>query len=422
MTMSAVRQLNAQLSEETFVHDVFIGRQPVFDRDLEVWGYELLFRSGLENAASFPDASSATSRVILNALLEFGLSEVVGGAQALINLPQEFLVQDIAALLPKDRVVLEVLEDAELDQDAIDGVERLSAEGFTIALDDFAFEERWNEIVPYAGILKVEVPALSEREIRSRRDILAEFQARDVRLLAEKVETRAEFELYRELGFDLFQGFFFGRPNILNKAGIPSSRMQTLRLLSELNRDDSEVEDIEALVRSNVDLTYKLMRLVNSSAFALNRQVESVRDAVVYVGVGHVRRLATMVALASVDDKPNELLTVSLVRARMCERFAALESDPDLHQAFTVGMLSTLDAMLDQPMAEILEHLPLSGVARAALLEEEGKFGRYLRWSLGCERAESDVLNEIAVGSEDLGKNYLDSIVWARDTLNSIAA
>lgn len=400
--------------------DVFIGRQPVLDRDLAVWGYELLFRSGQDNRAHFSDAGQATSQVILNALVEFGLERVVGDSMALINLPRDFLIAEHTDLLPPAQVVLEVLEDVVIDDDLLGGVRRLRETGYTIALDDFAFEPRWAPLVELADVIKVEVPAISPQMRAQLGPRIGELRRRGVRLLAEKVETQEEFEAYRKLGFDYFQGYFFSRPKLMQGSRIPGSRLQTLRLVTQLNQDDVDLARLESLVSASVDLSYKIMRLLNSSRFALRRKVESVHQAIVLLGTRQLRSLATMVALSGIDDKPSELVMLSLVRARLCEQLSRLEGSQGADGAFTVGMLSTLDALLDRPIEELLAELPLADDVRAALLERTGPAGLCLEAALACEQADTGRLAALGLDPARVAELYVESLDWARDTLATL--
>ena len=400
--------------------ELFIGRQPVFDSDQNVWGYELLFRSSTENNASFENAQAATSQVILNALLEFGLERVVGDARALVNLPKDFLLGQQADLLPPHQVVLEILEDVEVDEDVVNGARRLREMGYTIALDDFAFEPRWEPLMDMADLIKVEVPAIPPDKLESLRRQFRTLKERGVRLLAEKVETHEQFDAYKTLGFDYFQGYFFSRPNVMQSSRIPTSRTQILRLLSELNRADVEVKSLEALVKTNVDLSYKLLRFVNSARYALAREVVSVRDALVLVGTRQMRVLAGMVAMSGVDDKPTELVELSLFRAKLCERLAVVSGHENPEMAFTVGMLSTLDALLDRPLAEVVSELPLTEQMREALLDREGECGRILTWTIAFEQANWGELDDSGLAASDISPLYLESLTWARETLEEL--
>lgn len=400
---------------------VFIGRQPVLDTNLHVWGYELLFRSGTDNQARFGDAGEATSQVIINALFDIGLERLVGDAMALVNLPRDFLVQEHADLLPSARVVLEVLEDVDIDDALCVGVRRLWNAGYTIALDDFAFEPRWEPLLDLAGIIKVEVPLIDPREHARLKPKIAELKQRGVLMLAEKVESEEEFEAYRDLGFDLFQGYFFARPKLVKGSRLPGNRLQTLRLLAELNNDELDTSQVASMVAPNVDLSVKLLRLLNSSRYAFLNTIDSVHQAVRLVGIRQLRALATIVVMTGIDDKPHELIALSLVRARMCECLAKEKGTVVESVAFTVGMLSTLDALLDRPLGELLDELPLTDEVRTALLEGAGPAGQYLQWAIACERMDSDVLDTIDMGPSELGRLYVECMSWARDTLGGLA-
>lgn len=396
--------------------DMYIGRQPVLDGEQNVWGYELLFRSNAENRASFDDAQQATSQVILNALLEFGLERVVGDAKALVNLPRDFLLGEQADLLPPQQVVLEVLEDVVVDEAVVSGVRRLRDVGYMMALDDFAFEAHWEPLLEMADLIKVEVPAIAPEVRDGLRQRFKDIKRRGTRLLAEKVETHEEFEAYKALGFDLFQGYFFSRPNVMQSSRIPGNRTQALQLMCELNREDVQMRSLETLIKTNVDLSYKILRFVNSARYAIARDIDSVRDALVLMGLKQLRTLANMVVLAGIDDKPSELVELSLIRARMCEQLSEHENANCCEAAFTVGMLSTLDALLDRPLVEVVADLPVAPEISAALLAKEGRLGRYLSWTLACENSDGAALAATGLSASDMSSLYVDAWSWARET------
>ena len=276
-------------------------------------------------------------------------------------------------------------------------------------------------MIEMADLIKVEVPAIAPEVRDSLRQRFKELKRRGTRLLAEKVETHEEFEAYKALGFGLFQGYFFSRPNVMQSSRIPGNRTQVLQLLSELNREDVQIEGLERLIRTNVDLSYKILRFVNSARYSLAREIGSVRDALVLIGLKQLRTLASMVALSGIDDKPSELVELSLIRARMCEQLSEHEGATCADAAFTVGMLSTLDALLDRPLEAVMADLPLAPDISAALLRKEGILGKYLSLTLACENADGPALADTGLSPSDVSSLYVDAWSWARETQSELA-
>ena len=364
-----------------------VGRQPILDKNLDVFGYELLFRP--DRTVNRPiNGESATSRVVNNAFVDIGLDRIVGEHRAFINVTRNFLLEHRELSFPKDRVVLEVLENVEIDNALIDAVEKLSNSGYLIALDDFIYDPKWIPLLGFADIVKVDIRMFSQSQLAEQ---LAYLSPHQPKLLAEKVETSEEFKRFRDLGFDYFQGYFLSRPQIVRGKQAPTNRTGLLSLIGRLQDPKIAVKEIEVLVGQDVALSYRLLKYINSAFFALPQPVESIGRAVVYVGLNQLRQWASLLATAGIHDKPKELMRLSLTRAKMCELLciAAGKSDKDVY--FTTGLFSALGALFDQPLHEIVKELPLSETIEVALLEHTGELGaalhfgiRDLRVAKGC--------------------------------------
>ncbi|HHO67445.1 MAG TPA: HDOD domain-containing protein [Gammaproteobacteria bacterium] len=399
--------------------DIYIGRQPIFDRQLDVYAYELLFRSGRRNIADVVDGDEATSLVIVNTFMEIGLNNIVGDRLAFINLTRAFVTDRYAVSLPKDRVVLEVLEDIEPDSEVVAGVRNLAAQGYRIALDDFIYNEALKPLVELADIIKIDVMELDAQEIHAHVEQLRRYP---VRLLAEKVETRRDFDYCVELGFDYFQGYYFSQPKIIRGQRLPNNRIAILRLLARLQDPDLGPQEVEELISRDVGFSYRILKYVNSAAFALPRKVESIREAVVYVGLQTVRHMAMLLAMSQLDDKPAEIVNTALVRGRMAELLAIRLGQPQPESFFTVGLFSILDVLMDNSMEEILTQLPLADHIAAALLEHAGIHGRILDCVLAYERGEWEKISCNTLTMKDIRGCYLEALAWSsqiqRELLN----
>ncbi|WP_297526887.1 EAL and HDOD domain-containing protein [Thiohalobacter sp.] len=400
------------------MQNIYLGRQPIFDRDLEVYAYELLFRAGETNAAGEIDGDQATSRVIANTFIELGLDEIVGPRRAFLNLTRDFLVSDWPLNFPRDRVVLEILEDIEPDDEVLAAVGRLRQEGFLIALDDFLFHERLRPLVELADLIKIDLMALEDGQLEEH---VAALRGYPARLLAEKIETRDEFEQCKALGFDYFQGYFLSRPNIIQGREIPPNGLATVRLLARLQDPEVGAAELETLIGQDVGLSYKLLRYINSAFFALPKTVESIRQAVIYLGNQAIKTWATLLVFAGVEDRPHELMTTAMLRARMCQLLAERTGQPHADTYFTVGLFSALEALLEAPLESVLEALPLSEDVRRALLERQGPYGAALDCVLAYERAEWAQVRCGKLPPAEITETYLEAARWADEVTRALA-
>jgi EAL and modified HD-GYP domain-containing signal transduction protein len=391
------------------LQDVFVGRQPIYGRDLRLYAYELLYRGGDVDYADFPEGDRATSRVLLNTFTEFGLDRVVGGHLAFVNLTRGFIIGEYPLPLPRDRVVLEVLESVLLDTEVLEGLERLKRSGFRLALDDFVYRDDLVPLLEMADIVKIDVLGLEPAQIAENVDLFRSF---GVELLAEKVETRRQFDTCVEAGFDLFQGYFLAKPNVVQGSSIPASRMNLMRLLAELHDPDCDFDRIQTIVGQDVSLSYKLLRHINTAAYGLPRRIDSIRETVTYLGVGTVRNLASLFLLSNAGDTPHELIVTSLQRARMCECLARIAGEGDPQPFFTVGLLSALDALVGLPMPTVLSKLPLAPELQAAILDGEGHLGEALRCTIAYERGEWGGVSCFGLSRGAIKSAFLDTVEW----------
>ena len=393
------------------MEDIFIGRQPICDRNLDVYAYELLFRSAHSQAANVSDGDQATSQVIVNTFMEIGLDNIVSNRLAFINLTRNFFTDEHAISLPQERVVLELLEDIEADAAVIEGVKRLSERGYVIALDDFIYHESLKPLVALANIVKIDIMALDRDQIREH---VRELRQYPLRLLAEKVESQEEFEFCKDLGFDYFQGYFFAHPKVIQGQRLPSNRLATLHLLSRLQDPDISPRDLEELISRDVSFSYRILRYVNSAALAMNK-IESIRQAVVILGLRTIKSWTSLLALSQVDDKPAELVVTTMVRAKMAEGLAKARKARNPETYFTVGLFSALDALMDNSMEELLIQLPLAEHITNALLRFEGEHGEILKCVLAYERGEWEHVICANLSQAQISDCYLAAVQWANE-------
>ena len=396
--------------------DIFVARQPIFDRRLEVFGYELLFRARDTDVAEIAHPDEASALVIINSFIDIGIDRLVGSAMAFINVPEGLILNDTLLPMFHEQTVLELLEDVEPSAAVLDGLERLKQRGFRIALDDFAYRPEYRPLLALADFVKVDLLDHSSTQLAAQ---VAALRAFPGRLVAEKVETEAQFRDCQRLGFDFFQGHYFSRPKTVADRTPPANRLVVLRLLARLTDPDLSVGELERALAADVSLSYKLLRYVNSAAFARRREVESLKDAIIIAGYDAVRKWAALILLSSIDvHKPRELIKIAMIRARMCELLAAR---PELQgQAFITGLFSVLDAVMDMPMAVLLDNLALSIPIKFALLDREGELGDLLQRVLWYERGEWLPLIEIGVRHETLVAAYLEAVRWTDENVSGM--
>lgn len=389
-----------------------LARQPIFDRNREVVGYELLYRNGgAANAAVFEDGNLATAKLLVNSYLEFGIEKITWNKPAYVNLTRDYLVGDIALPIKSSNLVLEILEDVADDEDCVAGVEALFNQGYVMALDDVTRLEGRQGLIPFVRIVKVDLPAMDREELRRLVQQLRPFQ---LKLLAEKVESAEDFELCRELGFHYFQGYFFARPTIVQGKQLPPNQVVLLEMLASLQSSDCSMDEIENIVSRDVGVSYKLLKIINSSYYNLGYRVDSIQHALVVLGLNAIKKWIMIMSLAMVEDKPDELISLSLIRARMCEALAAGFGCRD-DAAFTIGLFSLLDVLMDQPLEELLASLPLSQDLSDALLERRGPLGKVLKTVEAYERANWDSIDDALHDGDTLPEAYLEAIGWACD-------
>jgi c-di-GMP phosphodiesterase len=389
------------------LRDVYLARQPIFDAQLGIYAYEVLFRSSSVNRADIEDANRSTSIVLLNAFVEIGLDRLVGKHKAFVNFTRDFLVGKFPLPLATDRLVVEILEDVEIDETLVAGVKALVEQGYTLALDDIVYRDALKPLLEIAHIVKVDLPQIPREKLPSHVERLRKYP---VRLLAEKVETEEEFEYCKSLGFELFQGYFLSRPQMVRSARPRTNQMAVLQLLARSSDPEVSIDELERLVNCDPALSYKLLRYINSLKFALPRRIQSLHQAIVLLGIDGIRTLVMLVALAGVSAKSNVTLTNAIIRARLCEHLGKLRHERDANAYFTAGLLSSLDAVLDLPITEVLDSLPLSDELRDAVLHHAGPIGEAVRTVIAQERGDWSQIGFAGLEPFEVRAAYLAAI------------
>jgi EAL and modified HD-GYP domain-containing signal transduction protein len=396
---------------------ILMARQPIFDQQQRVVAYELLYRTeGSEEHAVFR-GSHATSDVLLNAYTSISDQGEVKRVPAFINLTYDIVVGGNIPDLPKKQIVLELLEDATVDDAFIQGVRNLVNEGYRIALDDFVYSPEFDPLLEMAHIVKIDVLEHSVDELKQLIQTIKPFK---VTLLAEKIETHEKLEECVQLGFKLFQGHFLSRPKVIKGRKIDAGQVTLLQLIQALQNPSAKPEELEDLIIRDPVLTYKLLRIVNSAAYSLVRKVESISEAVVLLGIPQIKKWATLIAMSANSNKPEELSRTLLIRGRMAEQVAEHQKQSNASSYFMAGMMSGLHALLDLPQDQMLEEVPLGDDIKEAIREGKGSIGQVLSNVIHYEAGDWDLL-PMDFDGDIYESSYREAMDWAKEAMQSMA-
>jgi EAL and modified HD-GYP domain-containing signal transduction protein len=393
---------------------VHVARQAILDARGHVIGYELLYRGSPQEPSCQADGDFAGARLLADAVLDLRLDTITDGRTAFINLTRSLLLNGAATLLRPDVAVFELREDVAIDADVIEACRSLSSSRFRLALDDFVPGSAAESLLPFAAFVKVDALNLPKPDLEVLSKRLA---ARGIPLVAKKVETREIFEWARHAGCSLFQGRYFCQPHIVS-GGAVTGHATHLRLLSALNQPRLTMDELEELVKQDAVLSLRVLQCINSAAFAIRREVRSIREALVLLGMGPIRKWASVWCLAKLNTGgTSELATMAMLRARACELLAGHLDDVDANEMFLVGLCSLLDAMLGRPMEEALGELPLSVPARRALLGERNPLRSVLDAVMAYEAGSWDeaLTSGFVTDELSLPRSYSSALLWARE-------
>ena len=403
--------------------DAHVARQPIFDRRKKISGYELLFRNQEAKYDPGVDGDAATSSVLSNSYFSIGMDSLVGDKKSFINFTESLLVQKYPLLLPNDATVIEILENVNPTEELVAACNEMARKGYSFALDDFTYSPELQPLIDLAKIIKFDFRLSTIEDIQS---YLKQIQHRkDLTLLAEKVETYDEFKQAIDMGFDLFQGFFFCKPELVTGKEIPGSQLALLQILAEVNQPNFDIQKLENLIIPDVSLSYKLLRYINSAFFAKAQRIASIQQALVYMGEAEIRRFVSLVAMSNLaKGKPGELIRMACIRGKFCELIGGIIKAPvKPAELFTLGMFSLIDAILDQPMDTVMKSLPLESNIISALVQRKGRLVGYLFLAETYEKAQWDQMQKICtvmnVPQEELPDLYRQACEWSNSFTDS---
>ncbi|MDL2273945.1 HDOD domain-containing protein [Oscillospiraceae bacterium OttesenSCG-928-G22] len=402
--------------------NVFVARQPIFDLRGQVYAYELLYRSdGEENRFLGTQEDKATSNVIINSIYNIGIQQITNNKRAFINFTNNLLLEEVATLFPNDILTIEVLENVLPTKEIVEKVRTLKRKGYMIVLDDFILTEGYYELIILADIIKIDVLATSLAECET---IISKLYRRNLRFLAEKVETQEQYEACKKLGFTLFQGYFFSKPTIISGQSLSPLPANYLRLMRAVNRSDFSFKNVALIIKQDVALTYRLLKLVNSAYFSFRSRIKSVLHALVVLGTVETRKWVSLMAMMGLSEgQSDELPRLSLVRARFLELVGPSFGLQDKDELFLLGLFSLLEVIMSKPFDEIFASMNVPENIERTLIDGNSIYTDVYTLLLAYERGDWDEVTAICethgVSSNFLYETYLSVLEWCRGILDA---
>lgn len=401
--------------------DNFIARQPIFNTKNEVIAYELLFRNGNLNYFVGIDGDDATRNVISNAFYSFGIKNIINEKKAFINFTENLIKEEIATILPSDYLVIEILEDVEPTREVINACKVLKEKGYTLALDDFVFHSKYEELIKLADIIKIDFSITKGKE---RKTIVENLKSNNkIKFLAEKVETIEEYNEALSYGYEYFQGYYFSKPRIISSKAINSNKYITLQILDKINKNEIDFDEIEKLILKDVGLSYKLLKLINSASLGVRNKTNSIMYALTILGEKELIKWLYVVLLNEMkQSSPEELINLGLIRAKFCESISEnskLEDKGIL--AYITGMFSVMDAILGVTIESVVTELYLPDEVKDALISKNNSLSDILTLVISYEKGDWDkvleLAKELSIDPDVIAQNYFDSLEWVKSII-----
>ena len=395
----------------------YAARQPILDKNKNLFAYELLFRDSIDNIFPDIDGDEATSKMIEASKFNMGIHEFTGNKPAFINFTLDTLSKGYAGMLTNEEVVIEILETVKPGKKLLALCKDLYEKGYTLALDDYEHQGVWAHFYPYVKIIKIDLQATGVDEIKQIKQAIEKFP--HIQLLAEKVETHEEYNQALELGFEYFQGFFFSKPEMVKAKNLSPSQMAMAELLYETSKPEMDLASITSVFERDVSLSYKLLRYANSAMFKRASEISTIKQALVILGSAELKRFLGLMFAANVNpDKPTELINMAMTRAKFCEQVAGKMNAPlDTSLAFLTGLLSMIDAILDESLESIMEKLPLAHEIKDPLLTRKGVMAALIKLVELIEHAEWDktaiVMEKLQLEKEQIVEAYNEALAWS---------
>ena len=400
----------------------FIARQPIFDWQQNIFGYQLLFRNSLDNYFDGTDLDDASSNVIANSFLLFSIEEMTDNTLACLKATHNTIKSGYISALPPKSVIVDIMQPLAHDPELTAACHKLKEAGYTLALDDFIFEADIEPLLETIDIVKVDSLNTSLEDCQDYADALSQ---KGIKLLAMKVENHESFQELQNVGFDYFQGYFFSKPTVLSRKDIPANKLKYLEILKQVNVPEIDYGELAETIQGEMSVAYKLLKLINSAAFGLPKPVHSIKQALALLGGKELRKWASLISMTGMaDDKPNELVINSLARGKSCELLAPhigmISRAPDL---FLMGLFSMLDGIIDRPIKEVLNDIPFEEDLKDALLGKPGRprkiLDLVLAQEMGLWRVLSYIADSLRLQENTLQDIYIEAIQWAEQTFKA---
>ncbi|WP_333608506.1 EAL and HDOD domain-containing protein [Arsukibacterium sp.] len=401
----------------------YAARQPILDRNKNLYAYELLFRDGINNVFPEIDGDEATSRIIEGSQFSYGLDDFLGDKPGFINFTLDTLLKKYPSMLPKEQIVVEILETVQPGKRLLSECQQLKEQGYTIALDDYIHQNVWRHFYPYIDIIKIDLRTTTSETINLVKEAIADFP--HIKLLAEKVETFAEFQQAMDMGFSYFQGFFFSLPEMMQAKALSPAQMTLAELLYETSKTEMDLQKITQVFERDVSLSYKLLRYSNSAIFKRRAEIETIKQALVVLGQVELKKFLSLLFTAQISsDKPAELMRMSMTRARFSEGLAQLHGKVDSGKAFLTGMMSLMDAILDEPIASVMQKLPLAKEIKEALVEQTGILADFMSLIKCYESADwaksATAIAQLGLAVDKVPDAYHTAVQWANEQMKAL--
>jgi len=400
--------------------DQYIARQPILNVHKRLYAYELLYRGAEPYTLKDVSGNRATASLLSSTFLTRGIDEISGMRPCFINFTQDLIERNLPAAFPKGQIVIEILEDVEPSKKVVSVCRKLHEDGYKIALDDFVYKRKFEPLLEIADIIKIDIRLTPLDTITRTLHRLNKYK---VKLLAEKVETNADFEKANKLGFTYYQGYFFSKPERIEIRELSSVKVNLLRLLAEVTRKETTMEKLRDIISIDIAISYKLMRFLNSAYFYRLQEVKTVKHAIAYLGEKELRRFVLLVVISELaSEQPGELTRLALVRAKFCELLGEISPHKAISgELFIMGLFSLLDTMLGAPMDKIMDKLPIGRRVKDALAQRSGLLAGFLKVSMAFERNQqrkiSSLLLELKINPQQVPESYLTAVRYANGLL-----
>lgn len=397
--------------------DIFLAKQPIFNKYNEIFANELLFRQSHLNRYTGNDGDEATVEVIRNSLINFGLNKIADNKKIFINFTENILKSDILTILSPEVIAIEILENIEPTEEIIEKCRELKKMKYTIVLDDFVFHEKYNKLIEFVDIIKVDFMLTRGAE---RKNILNRIKSNKIKFLAEKIETIEEFNEAVSYGYSYFQGYYLSKPILIAGKKIPENKIIYMRLLQELSSKKFSMETIEEFIKKDISLSYKLLKIVNSAELGFKHKIKSIKQALAYIGEDKIKKWLYLISIKFIGkDKPEVVIINSLARAKFGELILLRSKyDKEAFQGYLVGMLSLVDVLLEKPIKEVLQEIPIEDEVKVGIIGEvANRYSLLLSLIIAYEKSEIyRVLILVAyfnISIEDLRLSYIEAMEWA---------